>query len=190
MIMACFNSAQRMLQARLADYAEREYQDSFSFLGDLIGGDFSAYAIQRNQSKNLYYGLTGKHVIESPVKAPGIKQDGLSASGQPPEPVPSAEGDSNVRDATAASTSMVGRILEPFRSLTNLWGAQNPTPASENKTLTPAQKRALRLKMARPDIAHLVGDSVIRPQALKIGGYRDEKEMINDLEMRLKASKK
>lgn len=55
-------------------------------------------------------------------------------------------------------------------------GSGKPAPKGK------AGKLASRLKRLRPDIAHLVGDRIARPQAVKRGGYRDEKAMVEDLQ--------
>jgi non-canonical poly(A) RNA polymerase PAPD5/7 len=146
-IFSCFASAHRTLQAKLREYADVDARDSFSFLRNLIGGDFSIYTAQRNPA---------------------------AATRDPPA-------------ALSTSTTMVGRILEPLRMLANVWNSQKSSAGGETKKSTPAEKRASRMKIARPELAHLIGKSINRPNAISIGGYRDEQEMTKDIDDRIKA---
>jgi hypothetical protein len=182
-ILSCFASAHRSLQAKLGEYADADSRGSFSFLRDLIGGDFSAYTAQRNRSKSLYYGLTGQQVTEAPIKG---RPAATGAPGNPPTPTPVTV-TRGPPAALSTSTAMVGRILEPLQTLANLWNSQKSSPGRETKKSTPAEKRASRMKIARPEIAHLIGKSINRPNAISIGGYRDEQEMTKDIDDRIKA---
>jgi non-canonical poly(A) RNA polymerase PAPD5/7 len=180
-IFSCFASAHRTLQAKLDEYADTASRGSFSFLRDLIGGDFSAYTTQRTRSQSLFYGLTGQQVIAPANGRPAVPK----ASGHPTTPAPGTATQSPPA-ALNSSTTMVGRILEPLRTLANLWNRQISSPGDSKKS-TPAEKRASRMKIARPELAKRIGKSINRPKAISLGGYKDEQEMTKDIDNRIKA---
>lgn len=62
-----------------------------------------------------------------------------------------------------------------------------PVPA---KKITKAERRAIRLKAARPELEDLVGSKISAPDAIRIGRYSDAAAMAADLENKLNPSKK
>jgi hypothetical protein len=51
--------------------------------------------------------------------------------------------------------------------------------------MTRSEKRAARLKHARPDIAQLVGNHITEEKAVQIGGYADAAALRDDLDDKL-----
>ncbi len=58
------------------------------------------------------------------------------------------------------------------------------------KDIAKSERRATRLKAARPELARLVGKTISRPEAVKIGGYQDATAMEKDIQHRKLATNK
>lgn len=75
-ILEAFATAHDSLQSRLAEHEERATSGPYSFLEDIVGGDFGSYEEQRKTLKDLHFGLTG--------------MDYPTAARRPPPPPPPA----------------------------------------------------------------------------------------------------
>ena len=60
-ILDLFSRTHQILTTRLDDFADPQQRNSsFSFLGDLIGGNFAAYQQQRRSLHCVYNNISGK----------------------------------------------------------------------------------------------------------------------------------
>jgi hypothetical protein len=58
------------------------------------------------------------------------------------------------------------------------------------KQKTKAQRRAIRLKTLRPDLASQIGATITSLAAMKLGGYKTSEAMVKDLATRETAAAK
>ena len=178
-IAASFSSAYDILQARLAAFADGQTNtNSFSFLESLVGGNFDSYENQRTVSRNLYFGLTGNDVHQQRRRPPPPPPPSRVA--QPPPPPP----EKAHRDSKAAPL--------PPKPATN--GTAPITSNSSHKrasttSILKNERRAARLKEARPDLTQKVGESISKSKAVRVGGYKDPHAMEVDLKQKMDANK-
>jgi hypothetical protein len=57
-------------------------------------------------------------------------------------------------------------------------------------TLSKSERRAVRLKQARPELVDKVGDTLSLTEAVRVGGYRDANELHEDVETKLQIQRK
>jgi non-canonical poly(A) RNA polymerase PAPD5/7 len=88
-IQACFSSAHQILEDHLTSFDSGADNHNFSFLKDLIGGNFAHYDAQRLKCRNLYFGLTGKEAEDALIIPPPPPPTSTASMVVPFPPVPS-----------------------------------------------------------------------------------------------------
>lgn len=182
LIFQCFSEAHQVLISRLAAYTDNPSTVS-SFLEGIVGSDFTEYELQRDMLYELHYGSKRETLEPSPVEqTDGI--DGNLVADLHTFPVEISLQQKWPRPPDAASTPA-------SRSSLNSGGGLAPKdaiPANPQNQNTPVvtakQRRAAKLKSLRPDVAHLIKDSISLKAAIRIGGYEDREEMERDLTKR------
>jgi non-canonical poly(A) RNA polymerase PAPD5/7 len=154
-ILRCFSSAHRALLQRLNAHEQRDKNSpTSSFLGCLVGGNFTQFETQRQALYDLGLSLNLIRPSPSPKPSKGAKEALIDLNGGP-------------------------RTVNGSESGLSL--PSSTVPASEPKDLTKSEKRAARLKKLRPELAASVGNTISATEAMKVGGYKTREAMNNDL---------
>jgi non-canonical poly(A) RNA polymerase PAPD5/7 len=100
-IQACFSSAHQILDDLLTKFDPKADNHGFSFLKDLIGGNFEHYEAQRMKCKNLYFGLTGKEAESNPTAPLPLPQPSTASGFAAPPSTSSIQQAAGKRKAAA-----------------------------------------------------------------------------------------
>ncbi|KAI1628233.1 topoisomerase TRF4 [Exophiala viscosa] len=161
-IFKCFSSAHRALIQRLDAYEHRDPNSpASSLLGCLVGGNFSLFEAQRQ----VLYDLGMDLRLIPPPTLPTLPKASKDANDTPSmEP---ARGSKTVNDGEAGLSPQTSSVLP-----------------EESKEPSKAEKRALRFKKLRPELAASVGTTISVTKAMELGGYKTREAMHNDLVVR------
>lgn len=85
---------------------------------------------------------------------------------------------------------MVDECFFDLRQVTGDSTTSDTGDVAPLKGLTKAQKRSERMKSARPELASQIPDRLSIDKAVKIGGYKDKKDFLNDMERRMRSQAK
>ncbi|RMD40293.1 hypothetical protein DV735_g4838, partial [Chaetothyriales sp. CBS 134920] len=152
-VFSLFSSAYDILSDHLSAFpARRADKASFSFLKDIIGGDFAAYDKQRKALQSLYFGLSGQDLSEPPVRRPPERRI------SPPANITSS--------AKSNGTSKQDQASAKLQETAN-------TPDGTGTKVSKAERRAVRMKLAFPALADSIGSAINMKDALALSGYTD-----------------
>ncbi|RMZ76597.1 hypothetical protein DV738_g4871, partial [Chaetothyriales sp. CBS 135597] len=155
-VFALFSSAHDILSDHLSSFpVSRADKASFSFLKDIIGGDFAAYDKQRKALQSLYFGLSGQESSEPPIRR--LPERRIT----PPGHVPSSTKSNGASKQDQASPNLQETANTP-----------ETIGPKENKG-SKGERRAVRMKRAFPALAKSIGNSISMKQALALSGYTD-----------------
>ncbi|KIW19881.1 hypothetical protein PV08_00456 [Exophiala spinifera] len=183
-ITRCFSSAHQALLGRL-DMYDMQYPKSspVSFLECLLGGNFSSYESQRK----ILYDLSLKllpppsSLTSYSSKAETTKSNTSASLPAPPShPLPQkphweTQSAGNLGSGSAAQQSALNGNNENM---------PNGEVEKDESKLSSSEKRALRFKRLRPDLASSVGRTLGPAQAMSLGGYLSKDAMHKDLNTR------
>lgn len=147
-VFRCFSRAHQVLQNRMADYSSFDPSSgrAFSFLEDIIGGDFEAYRVQREVLSRLHAGQAGPAPAVVPPPPPPISQEPLPP---PPPPPPSNSHVTTKKHKANQATQGSRSVGSPFHSgrsdlLTPRRTERAPMKLDRHPRPAPKEQRRLR----------------------------------------------
>ncbi|RMZ86887.1 hypothetical protein DV736_g5889, partial [Chaetothyriales sp. CBS 134916] len=155
-VFALFSTAHDILSDHLSAFpVSGADKASFSFLKDLVGGDFTAYDKQRKALQSLYFGLTGQELTEPPIRR------SLGHHITPSADLPSSAKSNGIprHDQSAPN------FQETTHTHNVIGTKKSRTPKSE--------RRAVLMKLAFPALADTIGSTINMKDALAMSGYTD-----------------
>ncbi|RMZ80164.1 hypothetical protein DV737_g3111, partial [Chaetothyriales sp. CBS 132003] len=154
-VFSLFSTAHEILSDHMSAFpVSRSDKASFSFLKDLVGGNFARYDKQRKGLQSLYFGLTGQELTEPPIRRPPVHQI------TPP---------ADLLSTGSNDTSRYDQAAPKFQETT-----QKPDIIGTKESKVPkSERRALRMKLAFPALADAIGSTINMKDALALSGYTD-----------------
>ena len=179
MIFRCFSKAYERLQATLSR-GPSLHSEPRSVLATILGTDFEQYEQQRDVLYQLHHGTkrqrrSAKEITQRNTAHRLTRTDHLSTSNQ------IVHGPNTAKGSLTSSVDK-GSSISDDHDDGDGDAAVLPSNSTQKSTENqPAYRRAERFKKLRPDVAHQIGERLMKKRAVQLGGYLDAEAMSRDL---------